>query len=49
MIDKLIEKIEQKQNPTVVGLDTSFDYLPDEMREGVNRFCGRGGCDRRFQ
>ena len=40
MIDKLIEKIEQKQNPTVVGLDTSFDYLPDEMREGVNNFAG---------
>ena len=30
MIDKLIEKIEEKRNPTVVGLDTNFDYLPDD-------------------
>ena len=38
MIDKLIEKIEAKNNPTVVGLDTSFDYLPEDMREGVSCF-----------
>ncbi len=23
------------QNPTCVGLDTQLDYLPDDMREGV--------------
>lgn len=40
MIDLLIEKIEEKKNPTVVGLDTNFDYLPDEMREGVCDFKG---------
>ena len=40
MIDKLIEKIEQKKNPTVVGLDTSFDYLPDDLRAGVQDFKG---------
>lgn len=38
MIDELIEKIIRLQNPTCVGLDTSFDYLPDEMREGVGDF-----------
>ena len=26
--DALIEQIIAKQNPTAVGLDTSFDYLP---------------------
>lgn len=35
MVDKLVEKIIKLQNPTCVGLDTSFDYLPDEMRAGV--------------
>ena len=36
IIDTLIQKIREKDNPTVVGLDTSFDYLPDEMRAGVS-------------
>lgn len=35
IFDALIEKIVQMQNPTCVGLDTSFSYLPDDMREGV--------------
>lgn len=38
MIDKLIEKIIDMQNPTCVGLDTDFNYLPDEMREDVSDF-----------
>lgn len=38
--DTLIEKIIEKQNPTCVGLDTSFDYLPDDMKEGVKDFKG---------
>lgn len=38
MIDKLIEKIVKMQNPTCVGLDTDFNYLPDEMRAGVKDF-----------
>jgi orotidine-5'-phosphate decarboxylase len=40
MIDGLIEKIIDMQNPTCVGLDTNFDYLPDEMREGMATFEG---------
>lgn len=40
MIDSLIEKIVALQNPTCVGLDTSFDYLPDEMKKGVTSFEG---------
>lgn len=35
IFDELIEKIAAMQNPTCVGLDTSFSYLPDDMREGV--------------
>ena len=36
IVDTLIEKIIEKQNPTCVGLDTSFSYLPDKMRAGAN-------------
>ena len=37
--DRLIERIIELQNPTCVGLDTSFDYLPDDMRAPLrNRF-----------
>ena len=35
IIDTLIEKIIETQNPTCVGLDTQLDYLPDDMRAGV--------------
>ncbi len=38
--DRLIERIIDLQNPTCVGLDTLFDYLPDEMKAGVNTFEG---------
>lgn len=38
--DRLIEAIIEKQNPTAVGLDTSFDYLPEEMKAGINDFRG---------
>jgi orotidine-5'-phosphate decarboxylase len=40
MIDSLIEKIIAMQNPTCVGLDTNFEYLPDEMREDIATFEG---------
>lgn len=36
IIDTLLQKIAEKDNPTVVGLDTSFDYLPEAMRAGVS-------------
>ncbi|MFR1984205.1 MAG: hypothetical protein ACLS4Z_11220 [Christensenellaceae bacterium] len=35
--DRLIERIIELQNPTCVGLDTSFDYLPDDMRAGAKK------------
>ena len=38
--DRLIEGIIDMQNPTCVGLDTLFDYLPDEMKVGVTTFEG---------
>ena len=40
MVDKLIEKIIAMQNPTCVGLDTDFNYLPDDMKAGVTDFNG---------
>ena len=36
--DQLIQQIIDLQNPTCVGLDTLFDYLPDDMKEGVTTF-----------
>lgn len=36
MIDRLIESIIDKNNPTAVGLDTSFDYLPENVKKSVN-------------
>ena len=33
IIDTLIEKIIERQNPTCVGLDTAYDYLPDDMKQ----------------
>jgi orotidine-5'-phosphate decarboxylase len=44
--DRLIEKIIQMQNPTCVGLDTMFDYLPDDMKAGVTTF--EGAAERIF-
>ncbi len=38
--DRLIDGIIEMQNPTCVGLDTLFDYLPDEMKAGVTDFNG---------
>ena len=38
--DRLIEGIIDMQNPTCVGLDTLFDYLPDDMKAGVTTFDG---------
>lgn len=40
IIDTLIDKIQEYDNPTVAGLDTSFDYLPESMKEGVKDFAG---------
>lgn len=34
--DALLKKVIEKQNPTVVGVDTAFDYLPDFMKEGAD-------------
>lgn len=35
-IDLLIEKIKQTNNPSVIGIDTDFDYLPTNMTQSVN-------------
>lgn len=38
IIDKLIDEILKKDNPSVVGLDTCLEYLPSEMLDGVDDF-----------
>lgn len=38
MIDKLIDRIVELQNPTCVGLDTAIDYLPKELSAEVKNF-----------
>lgn len=40
IFDRLIDKIIDMQNPTCVGLDTDFNYLPEEMRDGMATFEG---------
>ena len=32
-LDRLIEKIVEKQNPTVAGLDPKLSYIPDFIKE----------------
>ncbi|MEG2274846.1 MAG: orotidine 5'-phosphate decarboxylase, partial [Clostridia bacterium] len=32
IIDQLIDKIKLTHNPSIVGLDTCIDYLPDDMQ-----------------
>ena len=36
IVDTLIEKIIEKQNPTCVGLDTALEYLPPDMQNELN-------------
>ena len=45
--DRLIEGIVAMQNPSCVGLDTLFDYLPDDMKAGVTDF--KGVAERVFE
>lgn len=33
IIDRLIDKIKLTDNPSVIGLDTCIDYLPEEMKQ----------------
>lgn len=40
-IDRLIEKIEQKKNPTVFGLDPRWEYIPEFIREEAIAACGK--------
>lgn len=44
IIDKLIDKIIATDNPSVIGLDTCYDYLPIEMQVGADSLTDV--CDR---
>src|SRR5699024_5086395 len=37
MIDNLITKIIEKKNPTLMGLDTRLEYLPNSL---IKQYCG---------
>lgn len=41
MIDRLIEKIQKKQNPSVAGLDPKVEYVPAYIREKAYREYGK--------
>lgn len=39
-IDRLIDSIREKNNPTVVGLDPKIEYVPGFIREAAFKECG---------
>lgn len=52
MIDVLIEKIQERNNPTVAGLDPKLDYVPEEMKAEAFREYGEnftGAAEAIFQ
>ena len=42
MIDKLIKRIRETKNPSVIGLDTRIDFLPDNLRQNVKSLSDAG-------
>jgi len=40
-IDKLIERINEKNNPSIVGLDSKIDYVPQYIREKAFKEYGK--------
>ena len=46
IIDRLIGKIIETENPSVIGLDTCVDYLPEDMQAKCNKI-GRASCRER--
>ena len=40
MIDILIEKIKEKNNPTVAGLDPKLDYVPEDIKNAAFKESG---------
>lgn len=45
MIDRLIEAIEAKKNPTVLGLDTRIEYFPEKFASGFDLTTFSGAAD----
>ena len=48
VIDILIEKIIEKKNPTVIGVDTRYDMVPDCVKSKYNTDI-KGMCDAMFE
>ena len=47
-IDKLINKIKELDNPTVMGLDPTYDKIPDIIKEKYNKDI-KGVCSAIFE
>ena len=41
MIDRLIEKIKEKSNPSVAGLDPQLSYIPEYIKEKAYKEYGK--------
>ena len=41
MIDTLIEKIKENNNPTVAGLDPKLDYVPEDIKKAAFKEYGK--------
>lgn len=41
-LDALIDKIKNRQNPTVAGLDPDFEKIPEFIKDAAIRECGSG-------
>lgn len=48
IIDKLADAVKKLGNPTVVGLDTDFSYLPENMKNGVSGLSGAADAVYKF-
>ena len=49
IIDKLIDGIYQKQNPTVLGLDTQVSHLPQDLLANIDQNNAQSICDGIFE
>lgn len=43
-IDKLIDSVKRKNNPTVMGLDPKLEYIPEHIRNEAFKHCGAGSA-----
>ena len=48
-VDLLVQKIKEKGNPSVAGLDPKIEYVPEYIRKSICRIRTEfKGCDKRL-